>query len=96
MLGEGGPDFHDKLAELYLARSRVQPQNAEGGCLRRSCEEPPTDMNAPLSGKESAAYVQLLDFLNTSTQYRPDRLIGRLKADGAFRQLTRGLQSNRF
>ncbi len=32
-LGEEGPDFHDKLAELYLAKAREeQPQDAIGMC----------------------------------------------------------------
>lgn len=29
-------------------------------------------------------YSKLLDFLGTSTQYRPDRLLGRLPADSMF------------
>ncbi|KAI5452750.1 Vacuolar morphogenesis protein 6 [Naganishia albida] len=52
-LGEAGPDFHDKLAELYLAEVRRQW----------------------IKGNE--AYKRLLEFLQNSTQYRPERLLGR-------------------
>jgi hypothetical protein len=29
-LGEAGPDFHDKLAELYLKSARRSPNNDKG------------------------------------------------------------------
>lgn len=57
-LGEAGPEFHDKLAELYLSRAKKAVQGAK--------DVPPE-------------YAQLLQFLQTSSQYRPERLLGKLR-----------------
>ncbi|KAJ9101777.1 hypothetical protein QFC21_003116 [Naganishia friedmannii] len=57
-LGEGGPNFHDKLAELYLEETR---------------REWPKGSVDP----ETESYKRLLRFLQDSTQYRPERLLGR-------------------
>ncbi|KAJ9090674.1 hypothetical protein QFC20_007852 [Naganishia adeliensis] len=61
-LGEAGPDFHDKLAELYLAEARRQ--------WTKGNEDPDTQ-----------SYKRLLEFLQNSTQYRPERLLGRSEVE---------------
>jgi Vam6/Vps39-like protein vacuolar protein sorting-associated protein 39 len=81
-LGEGGPDFHDKLAELYLAKARERPQDATGTyrCPRNELRRLTLTI---VTGENSPSYIRLLKFLGASTQFRPDRLIGRLEQDGA-------------
>lgn len=68
-LGEAGPDFHDKLAELYLTGARKSVQSAQGHST--SPDMPPE-------------YAKLLQFLRTSSQYRPERLFGKLRQQGTF------------
>jgi hypothetical protein len=59
-LREDGPEFHERLAELYL------------DAVER---ETKTKVDA---GEQSKAYKKLLDFLESSQQYRADRLLGRI------------------
>lgn len=61
-LGEEGPQFHEKLIELYLAE--VQARGT-------------TD-------KQAGPYRKLLDFLDSSTAYRPDRMLGRLPSEDLY------------
>ncbi|WRT65779.1 uncharacterized protein IL334_002728 [Kwoniella shivajii] len=62
-LGEDGSDYHDKLAELYLAKVKAE----EGA-------------KADQDEREDS-YDGLLNFLNSSKQYRPYRLVSKLAAD---------------
>ena len=64
-LHEDGPDFHERLAEIYLENvERLTKQGKSG------------------EGERRAAYTKLTDFLETSTQYRADRLLGKIE-DGS-------------
>lgn len=61
-LHEDGPEFHERLIELYLDEvERVRPEDAD-----------------------QSAYSRLTDFMETSTQYRADRLLGRIPDDKMF------------
>ncbi|THH28020.1 hypothetical protein EUX98_g6176 [Antrodiella citrinella] len=60
---EQSPDFHDRLAELYL-RMTIQAKKKGDSESRK------------------AAYTKLLEFVDTTTHYRPDRLFGLLPSDG--------------
>ncbi|WWC68549.1 uncharacterized protein I206_102478 [Kwoniella pini CBS 10737] len=62
-VGEEGPDFHDKLAELYHARVKGE-QGKKGDADIRE-----------------ANYEIFLEFLQSSTTYRPFRLISKLAAE---------------
>jgi hypothetical protein len=72
-LGEKGADFHDKLAELYLARARAAKDPGEHESL--------VTLRYPSEDTE-AAYDRFTDFLGSSTHYRPYRLLNRLPGDG--------------
>lgn len=76
-LGEQGPEFHEKLIEMYMIVAKEEdPKRGEGGpgmgirlMFGSDCSELQI---AEVRGK-------LLSFLETSTQYRADRLLGRLQ-----------------
>ncbi|KAH8100006.1 hypothetical protein BXZ70DRAFT_939950 [Cristinia sonorae] len=59
------PEYHDRLAELYL-RSTVQAKKKGDSDRRR------------------ATYTKLLEFIDTTQHYRPDRLFGLLPPDDLY------------
>lgn len=67
-LGEAGPEFHERLAELYL--DEVEALDAA------------EKEDAEVEASRQKAYDRLLGFLETSSQYRADRLLGRIRDDG--------------
>ena len=67
-LHEDGPDFHERLAEIYL--DDVERLSKQDTAAAGEEEE------------RKKAYTKLTDFLETSTQYRADRLLGKI-GDGS-------------
>lgn len=63
-LGEEGPEFHEKLIELYLAEVQAQGLGAKD--------------------KGAGPYRKLLEFLEASTAYRADRMLGRLPSEDLY------------
>lgn len=61
---EQSPDFHDRLAELYL-RMAIQAKKGDNEARK-------------------IAYTKLLEFIDTTSHYRPDRLFGLLPSDDLF------------
>lgn len=61
-LHEDGPDFHERLAEIYLEDVERLDKSGKGSETERT-----------------EAYTRLTDFLETSTQYRADRLLGKIE-----------------
>lgn len=67
-LHEDGPDFHERLAEIYL--DDVERLDTAG--------------TSDALSERKAAYTKLTDFLETSTQYRADRLLGKIRDGGMY------------
>ena len=61
-LHEDGPEFHERLVEIYM--DEVERYDELG---RRSSEM-----------ADNGSYTKLLNLLESSTQYRADRLLGRI------------------
>jgi tetratricopeptide (TPR) repeat protein len=82
-LDEKGPEFHERLIELYLERVRSSSSSssltAVGGELDQETGDKDDHENAKTS--QEADYKKLIRFLENSTQYRPDRLLGRIGED---------------
>jgi hypothetical protein len=70
-MGEDGPEFHEKLIELYLAQVRASKDSQ-----RFIVFDTTPDLSA--DAEREPLYKKLLDFLQTSSQYRADRVLGRL------------------
>lgn len=74
--------FHDRLAELYI-HSLEDESESQGTTFNLStsigsgCDEP----SLPLDSR-NATYSKLVNFLSTSTHYRPDRIFGQLSREG--------------
>jgi hypothetical protein len=67
-LNENGPEFHERLIEIYMDRikqskSDTDDKEKESGDVETARE---------------ADYQKLIRFLESSTQYRPDRLLARI------------------
>lgn len=75
-LGETSTDLHEKLAELYLRRVR-DPQSA---APRRKGKTQDDDSSS--DALRAKAMDNLLEFLNTSTEYRAYRVLNSLTKDG--------------
>ncbi|KAK9894896.1 hypothetical protein P389DRAFT_211571 [Cystobasidium minutum MCA 4210] len=72
-LNENGPEFHERLIEIYMDRIKQSPSNKDATKVEEDKEE------APIAKEEN--YQKLLRFLETSKQYRPDRLLARIGDD---------------
>lgn len=72
-LNENGPEFHERLIQIYMDRIR-NGSKTEGAKEGGESEEKEDDSR----GNE---YQKLIKFLETSTQYRPDRLLARIGDD---------------
>lgn len=72
-LNENGPEFHERLIEIYMDRIR-NVSKTEGAKEGEESEEKEDD-------SRGSEYQKLIKFLETSTQYRPDRLLARIGDD---------------
>lgn len=70
-LNENGPEFHERLIEIYMVRIK---QSKSG-----STETEKEDEDVRQAQEED--YQKLIRFLGSSTQYRPDRLLARIGDD---------------
>lgn len=75
-LNENGPEFHERLIEIYMDR------------IKQSSTKSTTAEKGELDQKEEAGaqvseenYQKLVKFLESSKQYRPDRLLARIGDD---------------
>jgi len=82
-LDEKGPEFHERLIELYLERVRSSPSPSPSSTAVGGDLDQETGSKEHEDGKKSqeADYKKLIRFLENSTQYRPDRLLGRIGED---------------
>lgn len=85
-LGEQGAEFHEKLIELYLANLPVDDRSSADSmlliCLLISRLE--IDTMISLIDNPASPYNRLIDFLETSTAYRADRILGRLPSENLY------------
>lgn len=72
-------DDHDRLAEVYLDRAKVALKGSKGSSAHWLRVRP----NLAVDERPSE-YTRFLDFVTTSTHYRPHRLLGKLKGDRTF------------
>lgn len=85
-LGEAGPNFHDKLAELYLEETRRDwPKGSVGELVLDTIYRVRSSHKICTEDPDTESYKRLLDFLQDSTQYRPERLLGRSELEGKFK-----------
>lgn len=74
-LNENGPEFHERLIEIYMDR------------IRQSRSDSVTE-NSDASKKERQEdYDKLIRFLENSSQYRPDRLLARIDDDESMEEV---------
>lgn len=71
-------DNHDRLAEVYLDRAKAALKGGKG--TSTYFQRPWAKYSADARPEE---YSKFLDFLTTSTHYRPHRLLSKLKGDRA-------------
>jgi hypothetical protein len=84
-LGDTSSDMHDKLATLYLRCVREPPTASAAGRRRKEVAQGEgKDEHDEHKEREERAVAQLLEFLNTSTQYRAHRLLSVLGKDGEY------------
>lgn len=73
-LNENGPEFHERLIEIYLDRIKLASTTSKSDG-ETAAHEGPTDV------KQDEDYQKLIRFLESSSQYRPDRLLARIGED---------------
>lgn len=76
-LNENGPEFHERLIEIYVDRVK----QAKSTVILEEKES--TDVTRVKDGN----YEKLIRFLETSSQYRPDRLLARIGDDARMEEV---------
>lgn len=74
-LNENGPEFHERLIEIYMDRVKQSKKTAVDGALDGEMKQREED------------HQKLIRFLESSSQYRPDRLLARIGEDDSMQEV---------